>query len=907
MKPNWKQIVRAHLAPLHLPPEREIEIVEEVALHLEAVYDDACADGLSEVEAEARAVHSYDWRLLECELSRVEAVRTYQWQPATNLTAAKSKGANRMESFLQDIRFGARTLRKNPGFTLIAVLTLALGIGACTAIFSVVHTVLLRPLPFAEQEQLVALWKRDTTTQQAFVELAMAEVRDWRQQAQSLSDVAVVPATVYGYGYVLTGRGEAVQLESAKVSGSFFALLGAQAAHGRVFGESDNVVNGPKVVVISDRVWRERFNSDPNLIGQSITLSENNFTVIGVMPAQFEFPKGVGLWLPIKTVVPARWTESYGSSFLTAVGRLKPGVTLAQAEAELNTIVARIAAAHPETNAAGHRIVITPLAAHLFGDARPALCLLLAATAMLLLIAAANIANLSLARATVRRREFAVRAALGAGRGRLLRLLLTESFLLALAGGFGGVALSYWLIKLLVRVAPADIPRIEDVSLNLTVLLFSLGVTLVTALLCGLVPALTAARVNLNQSLNEGGNRMSGGAGVRTRSALVIAEVAVTVVLLVGATLILRSFVNLRRLDLGFDPANTLTMQLRLQGAKYANKPKARRAFFKQLIERLEAKPGIEAASAVLIRPMEGEVGWDVPFALEGQSETEAKKNRVPNFEAITPHYFRTIKLPLKAGREFNDFDSETSQPVAIISATMAQTLFGAGVDPIGKRLKLDLSNETLRTIVGVVGDTRYRALQDVRFDLYIPFAQWGPGFVNHFAVRTTRDANAMLPTVRNEVAALDSAQAITGVATMDELVATHLAQPRFSAVLLNWLSGLALLLAVIGIYGVLAYSVAERTGEFGIRLALGAQARDILQLVIGQGMRLVMLGVGLGLVASLGLTRWLQTLLFGVSATDPVTFAGIAFLLLAVALLACWIPARRATKVDPLVALRHE
>lgn len=809
---------------------------------------------------------------------------------------------------VQDLRYGVRMLLKHKSFAALAVLTLALGIGANTAIFSVVHTVLLKPLPFAEQDRLVALWKRDLSSNQPFVELSYAEVRDWGQQANNLSGVSVMPATVYGYGYVLTGRGEAVQLESAKVSGNFFSVLGAQSAVGRVLTESDDVLNGPKTVVISDRLWRERFSADPNLVGQSITLSEANYTVIGVMPAKFEFPKGVDLWLPFKTVVEARMTERYGATFLTAVGRLKPGVTLAQAEAELNTVVARIAAAHPETEANGHRIVITPLATHLFGDARPALWLLLAATAMLLLIATANIANLSLARATARRREFAVRAALGAGRFRLLRQLLTESFLLAIAGGIGGVALSYWFVKLLVRVAPADIPRIEDVSLNLTVMLFSLVVTLLTALLCGLVPALTASRLNLNQALNEGGTKMAGErTGQRTRSALVIAEVAVTVILLVGATLILRSFVNLNRLDLGFDPSHTLTMQLRLQGTKYGGKPEARRAFFKELIERLEAKPGIEAASAVLIRPMEGEVGWDTPFTLEGQSDEDAKKNRVPNFEAISPHYFRTIKLPLKAGREFTDFDTETSQPVAIISQAMAKTVFGAGVDPLGKKLKQNFRDAPWRTIVGVVGDTRYRALQDTRFDLYIPFAQWPNAFVNHFAVRTKVEPNTMLATIRNEVAALDSTQAISRVATLEEMVATHLAQPRFSAVLLNCLSGLALLLAAVGIYGVLSVSVAQRTGEFGVRLALGAQTSDLLKLVVGQGLRLVAIGLAIGLLLSFALTRLIASLLFGVSATDPFTFFGIALALIMTSLLACWLPARRATKVDPLQALRHE
>lgn len=812
------------------------------------------------------------------------------------------------DEMIQDIRYGLRMLLKQPGFALVAVLTLALGIGACTALFSVVQNVLLRPLPLAEQERLVALWKRDTAANQPFVELSYAEVRDWGEQANSLAGVSVLPATVYGYGYVLTGRGEAVQLESAKVSGSFFGMLGVQAALGRVFTESDDVLNGPKTVVISDRLWRERFNADAQLIGQSITLGDANYTVLGVMSAKFEFPKGVDLWLPFKTVAGAQAVERYGFSFLTAVARLKPGVTLAQAEAELNTVVARIAAAHPEMNANGHRIVITPLAAHLFGDARPALWLLLAATGLLLLIAAANIANLSLARATARRREFAVRAALGAGRWRLVRQLLTESFLLALVGGLGGVALSYGLIKLLVRVAPADLPRIEDVSLNLPVLLFSLGVTLLMALLCGLFPALAAARLNLNQTLNEGGSKLAGDrTGTRTRRALVVIEVAVTVVLLVGATLILRSFVNLSRLDLGFDPSNTLTMQLRLQGAKYSGKPEARRAFFKELIERLETKPGIEAASAVLIRPLEGEVGWDTPFTLEGQSDEEAKKNRVPNFEAISPHYFRTIKLPLKAGREFTDFDTETSQPVAIISETMAKTVFGTGVDPLGKKLKQNFRDAPWRTIVGVVGDTRYRALQDTRFDLYIPFTQWPQAFVNHFAVRTNVAPRTMLATVRNEVAALDATQAISRVATLDELVATQLAQPRFSAVLLNWLSGLALLLAAVGIYGVLAYLVAERTGEFGIRQALGARPSDILQLVLGQGMRLVFLGLAAGIVAALILTRWLSRLLYGVTATDPLTFVVAALLLGGIALLACWLPARRATRVDPLLALRHD
>jgi putative ABC transport system permease protein len=811
-----------------------------------------------------------------------------------------------MRTLWQDLRFGARMLLKKPGFTLIAVITLALGIGANTAIFSVVYAVLLRPLPFPEQERLVVAWKKDTTTNNPFVELAVAEVRDWQAQNQSFTGLAVMPTTVYGYGYTLTDRGDPVQLESAKVTGRFFSVLGARAAMGRVFDESDDQVNGAKVVVLGDQLWRERFNADPKIIGQTITLSQQSFTVVGVMPATFAFPRGVDLWMPLLAAMNQRAVESRGATFLQAVGRLKPGVTLDRGEADLNAIIARLAEQYPETEAKGHRVVLTPLPDYLFGDAKPALWALFAATGLLLLIAAANIANLLLARATSRRKELAVRAALGASRWRLTGQLLCESFALAICGGAAGVLLAYWLLDLLVAITPADIPRLEDVRLSSAALLVSLLCTLTTTVIFGLLPALSASRFNLNETLNDASAKLSGSrVGNRLRGALVVGEVALTLVLLVGATLILRSFVNLSGVNLGFDPANTLTMQLRIQGERYNRHSLLE--FYRQLIERLEAKPGVVAASAVLIRPMEGHVGWDTPFALEGQSEADARKNRVPNFEAVTPHYFRTFRIPIKAGREFSDQDTDQAAPAAIISETMARTMFGPGVDPVGKRLKTDFRDEPWRTIVGVAGDVRYRELEDIRFDLYIPFAQWPTAFVNHFAVRTTAEPSAMLATVRREVAALDPQLAVSRVATMDELVAAHLARPRFSAVLLNWLSGLAVLLAAVGIFGVTAYSVAQRSGEFGVRIALGAQASDILKLVIGQGMRLATVGVGIGLAASFALTRLMAKLLFGVSATDPLTFTVIALLLTFVALLACYIPARRATKVDPMIALRTE
>lgn len=812
------------------------------------------------------------------------------------------------DEMFQDLRFGMRMLRKHKSFTVMAVLSLALGIGANTAIFSIVHAVLLRPLPFAQQERLVVAWKKDTAANNPFVELSVPEIRDWQAQQQSFERLAAMPTTVYGYGFVMTGRGEPVQLESSKVTGSFFAMLGAQPALGRALNEADDQVNAPKVVVLSDHLWRQRFGADPNLIGQTITLNQQGFTVIGVMPAEFDFPKGVDVWTPLMATMNPRTTENRGAIFLQAVGRLKAGVTMQQAEAELNAIIARVASQHPETKAAGQRVVITPLAEHLFGNARLALWLLLAATGLLLLIAAANIANLLLARATSRRREFAVRAALGAGRGRVVRQLLCESLLLAVCGGAAGVLLAYWLVGLLVAIAPADIPRIEDVQVNLTALLFSAAVTLLTALICGLFPALAAAKINLNETLSEGSSKLSGArSGQRSRSALVIAEVALAIVLLTGATLILRSFVNLSRVSLGFDPRNILTMQLRLTGAKYAQ-PEARREFYRQLVDRLEAQPGVVAASAVLTRPLEGTIGWEAEYALEGQAPDEARKNTVANYEVVSPHYFRTFSLPLKAGREFTAQDRFETERVVIISETMAQRLFGSGVQAVGKRIKLDpeVPDEPWRTIVGVAGDMRYRELQSIRWDLYVPLAQ-SVGYINHFAVRTTTDPMAFLSAIRREVAALDPNQPLTSVATMEQLVAAKLARPQFNAVLLNWLSALALLLAAVGIYGTVSYAVAQRTGELGIRIALGAQARDILTLVIRQGMTLSLLGVVFGLIASLALTRLADTLLFGVSATDLPTFAAVSLLLTFVALLACYVPARRAMKIDPLSALRHE
>jgi putative ABC transport system permease protein len=812
------------------------------------------------------------------------------------------------DEVIQDLRFGIRMLLKHKGFAVLAILTLGLGIGACTAIFSVVHAVLLRPLPFVEQERLVVAWKKDTVAYNPLVEMAFAEFNDWQTQSQSFDKMAVMPTIVLGAGYVVRGRGEPFQVESSRVSGGFFKLLGPQARLGRVFDESDDVLNGPKVAVLSDDLWRARFDADPDIIGQTITLTEENFTVIGVLPPEFDFPKGAELWVPFQATVRPQGLTNRGASFLQVVGKLKTDVTLGQAEAELNAIIARIAREHPETKAEGQQVVIKPLAEYLFGNTRPALWALLAATGLLLLIGAANVAHLLLAQASARRREFAVRAALGAGRWRIVRQLLSESVLLSVCGGAAGIALAYWLIELLTWLAPNNIPRMETVSVNAVVLLFSLAVTLLTALLAGLAPALTVARSNLNETLSEGSSKLaSGGTGKRLRASLVVAEIALTLVLAVGATLILRSFLNLSRVNLGFDTQNVLTMQLRLSGSKYS-KPEVRREFYRALTERLEAQPGVVAASAVLLRPLDGEVGWETHFALAGQSPETIDQNPVANLGVVSAHYFRTFGIPLKAGRQFNEFDKADAPPVAIINESMANRLMAPGVDPIGQRINLDPSDPEAPwyTIIGVVGDVRHRELEDARLGVYRPNTQ-APHGLNHFAVRTTGKAAAFMPTVRQAISAVDPTQVATSVATLDEQLALHLARPRFSALLLNWLSALAVLLAAVGIYGVVAYSVAQRTGELGIRRALGAQTKDILQLIVGENLKLVALGVACGLIGAAALMRLLERLLFGVSATDPLTFGLIAVLLTGVALLAGYLPARRATRIDPMVALRHE
>jgi putative ABC transport system permease protein len=830
-----------------------------------------------------------------------------------------------MGSFFHDLRYAARVLLKRPGFALIAVLTLALGIGANTAIFSVVQAVLLRPLPFKEQERLVVAWKSEATTNHSFVELSIPESNEWRSQSQLFEHLAAMTTSVYGFGYTLRGRGEPVQIRSARVSAEFFPVLGVKPILGRAFTTDEDRPGAAGVTVISHRLWRNRFNADPGLIGQmiklndggtqasleavatpnpagqAITLKDAGFTVVGVMPPEFEFPRGIDLWVPLSATSGKALVESR-IGFLQVIGRLKPSVTLEQAHAELDAIIKRVAAQYPETKASDERSVIKPLATHIFGDARPALYLLLAATALLLLIACANIANLLLASATARRREMAVRAALGAGRSLLVRQLLSESLVLAVAGGGLGILLAFWLIDLFSGFIPADIPRIEAVEIDLPALLFTCGIALLSAFVCGLAPAFIASKVNLSDALNAGGGRVWGERrGNRLRSALVVAQIAVTLMLLIGAGLASRSLLNLQQVDLGFDPRNVLTFQLQLHGDKYPNVEKTR-DYFHQLLERLAAQPGVVAAGAALIRPLEGPIGVNARFLAEGQLPDEVTRNAVLNCEYITPHYLRSIGIPLTAGREFTEQDDGRAPQAVIISETMARSIFAPGVDPIGKRIKI--GGQGWCTIVGIAGDARLRDLKEFRWNVYLPYRQSSYPLA-YVTVRTDSDPTPFIAMARREVAALDPEQGIMSVMTMEQRVSTALARPRFNALLLNLLSILAAALAVVGIYGVISYSVMQRRHEIGIRIALGARSGNVLRLVVGQGMVLVVTGIGAGVVGAFALTRLMAGLLYGVSATDPATFGGVALLLTIVALAACYLPARRATKVDPMIALR--
>jgi putative ABC transport system permease protein len=792
-------------------------------------------------------------------------------------------------------------LLRRPGFTLVAVITLALGIGANTAIFSVVNTVLLRPLPYEEPERLVMIWETNLKSGIKEEPASIPNFSDWREQSQAFEAMGAFATSL---PILSSGTGEPERIQSGIVSAGFFSTLRAKAALGRTFLAEENQPEKNRVVVLSYALWQRRFGADPNIIGQSLTLNGNAHTIVGVMPADFQHPAPNtrrDLWTPLAFNPQA----GRRSDFLRVIARLKPGVALERAQAEMSAIARGLEQQYPGTNA-GWSVNLVLLHEQFVGKVRLALIVLLGAVGFLLLIACANVANLLLARATARQKEIAVRAALGAGRGRLIRQLLTESVLLASVGGMLGLLLAFGGLKLLTTLGPENLPRIGEIGIDQGVLGFTFVVSLFTGVVFGLVPALQISRSNLSESLKEGGRSMTEGLGSqRIRSLLVVSEVALALVLLIGAGLMIKSFSQLQSVQPGFNPSRVLTMDIGLPGVKYPENHQVV-AFFDHLEEKVASLPGVKAAAFATGLPFAGRDGY-LAFVVEGRPPLPPEQVQDAQFSIVSDGYFQAMEIPLLKGRWFSSQDGDKAPSVALISQTMARRFF-PDEDPIGKRVTLgDPQTGPWLTIVGIVGDTRSEGLDAEPYpQMYQPYRQNPSRFMTLIA-RTATDPLSLVGAVRSEVRSLDQQQPISNVNTLEHLLSRSVARPRFNMLLLGIFAVTALVLATVGIYGILSYSVSERTHEIGIRMALGAERRDVLKLVVGQGVKLAVVGVAIGLIGALVLTRLMEGLLFGVSATDPLTFVAISLLLTGVAIVAAYLPARRATRVDPMVALRYE
>ena len=889
--PNWNHIVREHLAVLRLPPEREIEIVEELALCFEAVYEDALAAGLSEAEAEARAVQGYDWRLLECELSRAEhPLAARAWRPSLELI--ERKGGMRMESLLQDLRFGARMLMKQPGFTLIAALTLALGVGANTAIFSVVNAALLRRLPYIDAERFVVIESGDRTkNSEQMGGLSPGNYWNLREATQSFEEIA----GLMGSGYSFKDKENPETVPGVMVTPRFFQALRARPLLGRMIEERDACDRCPGVMVLSHRLWMRRFGGDPSIVGK--TLAESGVQVVGVMPPDFRYPAYSEVWQPLPNRLQA---QDRASRYFEAYGLLKPGAPIEQARAEMQVFAARLEKEFPKENK-NLGITLTPYRDRLTRDVRSSLLVLLAAVGFVLLIACANVANLLLAKAVARRKELAVRAAFGASRWRLVRQILSESLLLAVVSGLLGWMLAQWARIGLLKILPSSYSylQLEDhLRLDWRVLAFSLSLTMVTGLLFGLLPAWQVSQPEAGEFLKDAQRGTEGAKTRRVRNLLVVAEVSLALVLLVGAGLLINSFLRLQRVQLGFDPQKIFAANLNVP-MKMTQAEKAQ--LIRQLQEAVAALPDVESVAVTT-----GSNIFPYLYFQLNRADKPLPADEPALYDVISPNYFVALRGALARGRYFTERDTDTTEPIAIINERLARKYFG-DEDPLDKAVTLNyLGRPQQRRIVGVVRDMSQGELVKTQPQIYVPFTQqtW---FGASLVVRARASQTAALRSVQRALWAVDSKQPISRLRTAEGLLGSKLEEPRLYTTLLGLFAALALILAMVGVVGVMSYNVTQRTREIGVRMALGAQASDVVRLVVGQGMRLALAGVFVGLLESFALTRLMKGLLFGVSATDPLTFAAIAALLTFAALLACWVPARRATKVDPLKSLRHE
>ena len=808
-----------------------------------------------------------------------------------------------METLIKDIRYGVRGLLKRPGFTAIALITLALGIGANTAIFSVVNAVLLRPLPFRDPDQLAIVWEDATFAGFPRNTPAPANYVDWKTQNQSFVDMAASAETSFN----LTGDGEPERVAAYSVTANFFPLFGVQPLLGRSFSDEEDRPGANKVAVLSYSLWQSRYGGDRQIINRDIQLNGQKHTVVGVMPAGFQFfESDVRLWVPL--ALDQEELANRGGHYLKVVARLKPGVTMAQAQADMNAVMRRIAVDHPgETMEGKLGAIVLPMREQVAGEARGSLIVLLVAVAFVLLIACANVAGLLLARAVGRRREIALRVALGAGRGRVVRQLLTESLLLAGLAGVLGSLLAYWSFTFLQRLVPEEMALSTPLSLDTRILAFTLLISIVTGIIFGLVPALQAANIDLNEALKQSSTRTTSTG--RLRSAMIVFEVALSLVLLVGAGLLIQTLFQLFRQYSVLEPEKVLTMRTILPREKYKD-PQQRDNFYQQVLQRVEHLPGVSSVGYTTSIPLAWKGGTS-GFYPEGATSPIPGMSYDSNHRQVSVNYLQTMKVPLRQGRYFQTSDNAQSMPVAIVNETMARQ-YWPGENVLGRRFKLGDPEENVPwvQIVGVVADIRQMGLDEpVKAEMYFPYQQgqliW---YVpRDLVIRTNGDTSGLVGSVRQVIREVDPDQPVSNIATMAEVLGTEAAQRRMGMIMLVGFAALALLLASLGIYGVLAYFVTQHTNEIGVRQALGATPRNILFLVLKKGMGLTVAGIVIGLICSFVLTRLMSSLLFGVKASDPLTFVTVPLVLGLVALLACLIPARRATRIDPLVALRYE
>jgi putative ABC transport system permease protein len=807
-------------------------------------------------------------------------------------------------------------LLSRPAFTLIAVLAVALGIGAGSAIFSVVNSVLLRPLPYPGSERLVTVWEINTRSGSALSTSSLPDFREWRARNSVFEKMAAYATGTFN----ITGDGEPERASGLFVSPEIFSLLGIRPALGRDFIADDEQYGRNRVVILSHGFWQRRFAADPGIVGKVITVNSEPYEVIAVMPESFQYPDAeAALYTPL-SFPEGHYLNTRGNHYLEVVARLAPGVTIEQAQSEMTAICAQLEQELPENAGLSSRLVA--LREHYVGNVETALLMLLGAVGFLLLIACANVANLLLARATAREKEIAIRTALGAGRGRIIRQLLTESVLLAAIGGAAGLLLALWGVDVLVSLGPRDLPRLSEIGVDARALGFTFGLSLLTGVLFGLAPALHASKIDLNDSLKEGGRATAAGRAARTRGLLIVAEVALSLVLLAGAGLMIKSFLLLQDVDPGFSHRNVLTMSVSLPRLSYPDdQPRKRDLFFSQLIERIEALPGVEKASAVTAIPL-GESSWGKMFSIEGSDlPTSLEDVPVIQYRQVAGDYFSTMGIELRSGRLFNGLDNATGPKVAIISEAMASRFF-PGEDPLGKRVWLGPPESLLPadtgpinfpryTIVGVVASVKHAGLdREPPLELYAPHSQADRGEVSrsmYIAARTGGDPRSLVSAIREQVRAIEKDQPVADIATMEERLSGSLGRQHFYMLLFGIFAVVALLLGTVGVYGVMNYSVTERRHEIGIRMALGASSGDVMKMVVRQGMKLAVAGIATGLAGALLLTRLMNSLLFETSPTDPLTLLAVAAAVAGVALGAVLVPARRATRIDPMVALRHE